>query len=140
MGFSVPSAERDAEPWIAGSSWAMQRPGGRSSQSLEICLSLLLDPEVGVGPRPMLLPYNGVQFPRKVPNRPPALTEAQSPNRLLIWVRACWCVPSGKENFPWSESYLSSKCLGKYKGREECGQAPDSGGRGTPEGSSLCDS
>lgn len=75
MGFSVPSApgaqvcrERDAEPWIAGSSWAMQRPGGRSSQSLGICLSLLLDAEVGVGPRPTLLPHKGVQFPRKVPN------------------------------------------------------------------------
>lgn len=139
MGFSVPSApraqmcrERDAEPWIAGSSWAMQRPGGRSSQSLEICLSLLLDTEVGVGPRPMLLPYKGLQFPRKVPNRPPALTEAKSPNRLLIWVQACWCVPSGKENFPWSESHLISKCLGKCKEREECGQAPVPGGGGHP--------
>lgn len=78
MGFSVPSAERDAEPWIAGSSWAMQRPGGRSSQSLEVCLSLLLDAEIGVGPRPRLLPYKGVQFPRKVPNRPPC------PNRSPV--------------------------------------------------------
>lgn len=40
------------------------------SKRREICLSLLLDAEVGVGPRPGLLPYKWVQFPSKVPDRP----------------------------------------------------------------------
>lgn len=54
-----------------------EAPRQEISKQRGTCLSLSLEAEVGVGPRPRSLPYKGIQFPRKASNRPPALTEAK---------------------------------------------------------------